>query len=62
MGSDNYLQLRNVYSVTYADVCVFMSSDLQIDSTMNDKILVKSIHTKVHLDDSEEVLKYNENS
>ena len=53
MGSDNYLKLRNVYSVTYADVCVFMSSDLQIDSTMNDKILVKSIHTKVHLDPEE---------
>ena len=50
MGDDNYLKLRNVYSVTYGDVCVFMSSDLNIDSTVNDKILVKSIHTKLHLD------------
>ncbi len=50
MGDDNYLKLRNVYSVTYADVCVFMSSDLAITSTVNDKILVKSIHTKLHLD------------
>ena len=50
MGNDNYLKLRNVYSVTYADVCVFMSTDLKIDSTVNDKILVKSVHTKLHLD------------
>ena len=49
-GNDNYLKLRNVYSVTYGDVCVFMSSDLDIDSTVNDKILVKSIHTKLHLE------------
>ncbi len=49
MGDDNYLKLRNVYSVTYADVCVFMSTDLKIDSTVNDKILIKDIHTKLHL-------------
>ena len=50
MGDDNYLKLRNVYSSTFADVCVFMSTDLKIDSTVNNKILVKSIHTKLHLD------------
>ena len=50
MGQDNYLQLRNVYSINYSDVCVFMSTDLAIDSTVNDKILVKSIHSKVHLE------------
>lgn len=50
MGRDNYLKLRNVYSVTYADVCVFMSTNLPIDSTVNDKILIKSIHSKIHLD------------
>ena len=54
MGRDNYLKLRNVYSVTYADVCVFMSTDLRIDSTVNDKILVKSIHTKLHLEPGED--------
>ena len=54
MGRDNYLKLRNVYSVTYADVCVFMSTDLKIDSTVNDKILVKSIHTKLHLEPEED--------
>lgn len=54
MGRDNYLKLRNVYSVTYADVCVFMSTDLRIDSTVNDKILVKSIHTKLHLEPEED--------
>ena len=50
MGRDNYLKLRNVYSVTFGDVCVFMSTDLKIDSTVNDKILIKSIHTKIHLE------------
>ena len=50
MGNDNYLKLRNVYSATYSDVCVFMSTDLGIDSTVNDKILVKSIHSKIHLE------------
>ena len=54
MGDDNYLKLRNVYSVTYGDVCVFMSTDLKIDSTINDKILVKDIHTRLHLDSKEE--------
>ena len=50
LGDDNYLKLRNVYSVNYSDVCVFMSCSLPILSTENDKILVKSIHTKIHLD------------
>ena len=54
MGDDNYLKLRNVYSVTYGDVCVFMSTDLDIDSTVNNKILVKSVHSKLHLDALEE--------
>lgn len=53
MGQDNYLKLRNVYSVVYGDVCVYMSTDLPIDKTVNDKILVKSIHSKVHLDKEE---------
>ncbi len=49
MGNDNYLKLRNVYSLNYSDVCVFMSTDLKIDSTVNDKLLIKSIHTKLPL-------------
>lgn len=53
MGQDNYLKLRNVYSVTYGDVCVYMSTDLPIDETVNDKILVKSIHSKIHLEKEE---------
>lgn len=50
MGEDNYLKMRNVYSVIYSDVAVFLSSDLPIDSAVCDKILVKSIHTKVKLE------------
>ena len=49
MGDDNYLKMRNVYSVIYSDVSVFLSSNLAIDSAVCDKILVKSIHTKIKL-------------
>lgn len=50
MGNDNYLKLRNVYSNTYSNISVFMSTNLKINSTVNDKILIKSIHTKLHLE------------
>lgn len=50
MGDDNYLKMRNVYSVIYGDVTVFLSSNLTIDSAICDKILVKSIHTTITLE------------
>ena len=49
MGEDNYLKMRNVYSIDFSDVNVFMSSSLDITSTVNDRILVKSIDSKISL-------------
>ncbi|HIS38198.1 MAG TPA: hypothetical protein IAB45_01675 [Candidatus Onthousia faecavium] len=55
VDSDNYLKLRNVYSIAYSDVCVFMSTNLKITSFVNDKILIKSIQAQVTLNANEEV-------
>ncbi len=46
MGNDNYLKLRNVYSINFSDVNVFMSSSEKIYEAIADKILVKSIDVK----------------
>ena len=55
MGDDNFVKLRNVYSINYGDVNVFMSSNLKIDSAVTDKMLVKSITNKVELEPNEEI-------
>ena len=54
MGDDNYLKMRNVYSINYGDVNVFMTSSLPIHSAELTKILVKSINTSVTLQPKEE--------
>lgn len=54
MGDDNYLKMRNVYSINYGDVNIFMSSSEPIEYVTSDKILVKSINTKVKLNGEEE--------
>lgn len=50
----NYLKLRNVYSINYGDVCVYMSSSEAVSSCVSDRILVKSIANKITLAPSEE--------
>ncbi len=54
MGRDNYLKLRNVYSIDYSDVNVFMSSSEEIDTATIDRILVKDINIKINLSAKEE--------
>ncbi len=49
MDDDNYLKLRNVYSINFSDVNVFMSSSEKITHTVDDKILVKEIATDIEL-------------
>ena len=45
----NYLKLRNVYSINFSDVNVFISSSLKIVKATEDRILVKDITTKLDL-------------
>ena len=54
MKNENYLKLRNVYSINYSDVTVFLSSSEKILSATADKILVKDINTSVKLKAKEE--------
>ena len=54
MGDDNYLKMRNVYSINFGDVNVFMTSSLHINSAELNKMLVKSINTSVELEPHEE--------
>ncbi|MBQ8131857.1 MAG: hypothetical protein IJ193_05140, partial [Bacilli bacterium] len=54
MGDDNYLKMRNVYSINFGDVNVFMTSSLPINSAELNKMLVKSINTTITLDAKEE--------
>ncbi len=54
MGNDNYMKLRNVYSINYGDVNVFMSSSERIDNAICDKILTKSIDVNMSLRKGEE--------
>lgn len=52
-GRDNYLKMRNVYSINFSDVNVFMTSSLKIDSAELNNMLIKSIRTKISLDSKE---------
>lgn len=54
MGDDNYVKMRNVYSINFGDVNVFMSASEKIESALCDKILSKSFDIKVSLDKGEE--------
>ena len=54
MGNDNYVKMRNVYSINFGDVNVFMSSSEKISSALCDKILSKSYDINVSLDANEE--------
>jgi cyclic beta-1,2-glucan synthetase len=54
MGDDNYLKMRNVYSINYGDVNVFMSSSEKITSAECEKMLIKSISFDVDLAAQEE--------
>src|SRR5574344_397163 len=54
MDVDNYLKIRNVYSIHYSNIVAFMSSSLKINNAIDDKILVKEIDTKVTLSPNEE--------
>ena len=49
MGQDNYLKLRNVYSINYSDVNVFMTSSEKITYAECNKMLIKSISFDVDL-------------
>ena len=51
---DNFLRLRNSYSVNYSDVCVYMSSSENITRVSYDNILVKSIENDIVLNGEEE--------
>ena len=46
---DNYLNLRNVYSINYSDTNVFMSSSEIINNVIDDGIVEKSIETEFDL-------------
>ena len=54
VGNKNYMKLRNVYSISYGDVCVYMSSSEKITSAVTDRILLKSISNKITLSAMEE--------
>lgn len=54
MEDHNYLKLRNVYSINYGDVCVYMSSSEKITSAVCDRILIKNISNNIVLDKHEE--------
>ena len=52
--NDNYLKMRNVYSINYGDVNVFMSSSEKIEDAVCDKMLVKKISFNLELRKEEE--------
>ncbi len=54
MGDDNYLKMRNVYSINYSDVNVFMSTSEKIEKAECEKMLVKNISFNVNLLGEEE--------
>ena len=53
-GDDNYLKMRNVYSINYGNVNVFMSSSEKIEKTICENMLIKSISFDLELDALEE--------
>ena len=54
MGKDNYLKLRNVYSINYGDVNVFMSASEKISYAECNKMLIKNISFDLDLKGEEE--------
>ena len=54
MGNDNYLKMRNVYSINYGDVNVFMSSSEKIEEAECRKMLIKNISFNTELEPEEE--------
>ena len=54
INNDNYLKLRNVYSINFSNITVFMSSSEKLTGATTNKILVKSVDTKIELDSNEE--------
>ena len=54
MGDDNYVKMRNVYSINYGDVNVFMSTSEKIESAICEKMLIKSINFNLKLEKEEE--------
>ena len=52
--NNNYLNMRNVYSIDYSNVNVFMSSSEKIKSAICDKMLVKSILIDIDLKANED--------
>ena len=53
LSKDNYLKMRNVYSINYGDVNVFMSSSEKIEEATCDKMLVKNISFNADLNKEE---------
>ena len=51
---DDYVKLRNVYSINYSDVVVCMAASMKLTDSSVDRILSKSISTKVELEPLEE--------
>lgn len=51
--NENYIRMRNVYSINYSNVTVFMSSSEKIVNANVNQILVKSIDTKLTLKQNE---------
>lgn len=54
MGEDNYLKMRNVYSINYGDVNVFMTASEKITNAECEKMLVKNISFDINLAKEEE--------
>ena len=54
MGDDNYLKMRNVYSINYGDVNVFMTSSEKITYAECNKMLIKNISVDIDLLGGEE--------
>ena len=54
MGDDNYLKMRNVYSINFGDVNVFMSASEPIASATCDKMLIKDISFDLEMKANEE--------
>jgi len=54
MGDDNYLKMRNVYSINYSDVNVFISASEKITYAECNKMLYKDISFTIDLAKEEE--------
>ena len=54
MGKDNFMKIRNVYSVNYSNVVVSMSSSEPITKAIDNKVLIKEIVTHINLGSKEE--------